>query len=89
MQQHLDVMRKILLNQLTVFHQKIQHGCVFVCSTCHQTNFEDKVLPVQNLQPPVHSDLLKAFMTIRKLPMGGQQSIKGMYVVYQLILHQP
>ena len=83
-------MQKILLNQLPIFHQKIQHGCVFVCSACHQTNFEDNVLLLQNLQPAVHSDLLKACLTgylsvnnmeFVELPKG--QSIKGLYQNYQ------
>ena len=63
MQQHLEIMEKNINESVNIFHQNIQHGCVFVCSACHQTNFEDNVLPVQNLHLSVHSDLLKAYFT--------------------------
>ena len=49
-----------LTESINIFHQKIQYGCIFVCSVCQQTNFEDTVLPVENLKLSAHSDLLKS-----------------------------
>ena len=41
-----------------IFHDRISKGCIYVCSTCQQTQFEDNVVPVNNLQT-AHMDLLK------------------------------
>ena len=52
-----------LTESINIFHQKIQYGSIFVCSVCQQTNFEDAVLPVENLKLSAHSDLLKECLT--------------------------
>ena len=52
-----------LTESINIFDQKIQYGCIFVCSVCQQTNFEDTVLPVENLKLSAHSDLLKECLT--------------------------
>ena len=41
----------------------MQLGCIFVCSVCHQRNFEDTVLPVQNLQQSIHNNLPRECLT--------------------------
>ena len=41
-------MEKYIIESINIFHHKIQHGCVFVCSACQQTDFEDKVLPTES-----------------------------------------
>ena len=40
---------KDLGESIEIFHKKTQLGCIFVCRVCHQTSFEDNVLPVQDL----------------------------------------
>ena len=47
-----------LQQSVEIFHDKISKGCIYVCSTCQQTQFEDNVVPVNNLQT-AHMDLLK------------------------------
>ena len=52
-----------LAESIQIFHEKMKHGCIFVCSVCHQTNFEDSVVPVSSLHPSVHGDLLQECLT--------------------------
>ena len=52
-----------LNESINIFPQKIQYGCVFVSSMCQQINFEDAVLPVENLKSSAHSALLKECLT--------------------------
>ena len=40
---------KDLRESTQIFHDKKLYGCIFVCSCCHQTNFEDNVIPVNKL----------------------------------------
>ena len=47
-----------LQQSVEIFHDKISKGCIYVCSTCQQTQFEDNVVPVNNLWT-AHMDLLK------------------------------
>ena len=49
-------------------------GCVFVCSSCRQTNFEDNVIPVQKLSPSPCSDLLQECLT-RKISVNDLEYI--------------
>ena len=48
-----------LEQSVKIFHSKIAKGCIFVCSSCHQTNFEDYVIPVHNLHTTVYRELLE------------------------------
>ena len=54
---------KTLSESLSIFHHQIQLGCIFVCSVCHQTNFEDNVSKVENLHTVVHHQLLQECLT--------------------------
>ena len=42
---------------IKTFHEKMQYGCIFVCSVCHQTNFEEHVIPVKRLHSSTHQVL--------------------------------
>ena len=48
---------------IKTFHEKIQYGCIFVCSVCHQTNFEEHVIPVKRLCSSTHQVLLHDCLT--------------------------
>ena len=52
-----------LAESIQIFHDKMKHGCIFVCSVCHQTQFEDLVVPVNTLRPSLHGDLLQECLT--------------------------
>ena len=47
----------IIHASIKTFHEKIQCGCIFVCSVCHQTNFEEHVIPVKKLCSSPHQVL--------------------------------
>ena len=40
---------KDLRESIQIFHEKTRYGCIFVHNCCHQTNFEDNVIPVNKL----------------------------------------
>ena len=52
-----------LKESFNIFHEKIEHGCIFVCGVCQQTNFQNTVLPIQNLHSSILKDLLKDCLT--------------------------
>ena len=54
---------KDLRDTIRIFQKKAKYGCIFVCSSCQQTNFEDNVIPVKNLGPGTHCDLLNMCLT--------------------------
>ena len=43
---------------IKTFHEKIQYGCIFVHSVCHQTHFEEHVIPVERLHSSTYQVLL-------------------------------
>ena len=47
-----------LQESVDIFHDKISKGCIYVCSMCHQTEFEDSH-PCKQFISSAHSDLLK------------------------------
>ena len=49
---------KDLRDSIKIFQRKTKYGCIFVCSSCQQTNFENNVIPLKNLRPGTHCDLL-------------------------------
>ena len=51
---------------IKTFHEKIEYGCIFVCSVCHQTNFEEHVILVEKLHSSAHQVLLHDCLTSYK-----------------------
>ena len=54
---------KDLRDSIKIFQRKTKYGCIFVCGSCQQTNFEDNVIPVKILRPGTHCDLLNMCLT--------------------------
>ena len=55
-----------LQEDIKKFHRSIKYGCIFVCSACHQTNFEDNVTDITKLQTVKNRTLLKQCLTSYK-----------------------
>ena len=49
--------RQSLDHSLGTFLLSISKGCIYVCSSFHQTNFEDIVVQVAQLNTSTHSEL--------------------------------
>ena len=54
---------KCLKDSIRIFLQSMEEGPVYVCSSCHQTHFVDKVQDVASLQPGSHRTTLDSCLT--------------------------
>ena len=43
---------------VALFHKAIEHGCIFICTVCQQTHFQDNVTEYSHLRTVKHRDLL-------------------------------
>ena len=60
-----------------LFKKSVQYGCIFICSVCHQTNFDDNVRDVQKLHKMKNTYLLQECLT-------GYKSINNVeYICFQ------